>query len=69
MTVGPHDQVHGSNAEPGRMIWNIETPDVKAEFDRFVAAGARWQSRTPPAARTWKARSARSQTPMATSSS
>ena len=40
MTVGPHDQVHGSNAEPGRVIWNIETPDVKAEFDRFVAAGA-----------------------------
>lgn len=40
MTVGPHDQVRGSNAEPGRVIWNIETPDVKTEFDRFVAAGA-----------------------------
>jgi predicted enzyme related to lactoylglutathione lyase len=22
------------------LIWNIETPDVRAEFDRFVAAGA-----------------------------
>ena len=39
-TVGPHDQVHGKNAHPGRLIWNIETPDVKGEFDRLVAAGA-----------------------------
>jgi predicted enzyme related to lactoylglutathione lyase len=40
VTVGAHDQVKGKNAEPGRVIWNIETPDVKSEFDRFVAAGA-----------------------------
>jgi predicted enzyme related to lactoylglutathione lyase len=40
VTVGPHDQVHGQNAEPGRVIWNIETPEVKGEFDRLVAAGA-----------------------------
>lgn len=40
VTVGPHDQVKGKNAQPGRIIWNIETPDVKGEFDRFVAAGA-----------------------------
>ncbi len=40
VTVGPHDQVHGRNAQPGRMIWNIETADVKDQFDRFVAAGA-----------------------------
>jgi predicted enzyme related to lactoylglutathione lyase len=40
VTVGPHDQVHGKNAHPGRLIWNIETPDVKSEFDRLVAAGA-----------------------------
>jgi predicted enzyme related to lactoylglutathione lyase len=40
VTVGPHDQVRGENAEPGRMIWNVETADVKAEFDRLVAAGA-----------------------------
>ena len=39
-TVGPHDQVQGKNAQPGRLIWNIETPDVKSEFDRLVAAGA-----------------------------
>lgn len=40
VTVGPHDQVHGRNAEPGRIIWNIETADVRSEFDRFKAAGA-----------------------------
>ena len=25
---------------PGRIIWNIETPDVAGDFDRFKAAGA-----------------------------
>jgi predicted enzyme related to lactoylglutathione lyase len=40
VTVGPHDQVKGRNTQPGRIIWNIETPDVKSEFDRFMAAGA-----------------------------
>jgi predicted enzyme related to lactoylglutathione lyase len=40
VTVGPHDEVTGKNAHPGRLIWNIETPDVKAEFDRMKAAGA-----------------------------
>jgi predicted enzyme related to lactoylglutathione lyase len=40
ITVGPHDQVQGKNPQPGRLIWNIETPDVKSEFDRLVAAGA-----------------------------
>jgi predicted enzyme related to lactoylglutathione lyase len=40
VTVGPHDEVKGENAEPGRIIWNIESADVKGDFDRFVAAGA-----------------------------
>ena len=40
VTVGPHDQVHGPNAEPGRIIWNIETADVRGEFERLKAAGA-----------------------------
>ncbi len=40
VTVGPHDQVQGRNAQPGRLIWNVETPDVRGTFDRFVAAGA-----------------------------
>jgi predicted enzyme related to lactoylglutathione lyase len=39
VTVGPHDQVKGKNTEPGRVIWNIETADVKGDYDRFTAAG------------------------------
>jgi len=41
VTVGPHDQVKGKNAHPGRILWNIETPDVKGEFDKLAAAGGR----------------------------
>ena len=40
VTVGPHSEVKGKNAEPGRVIWNIETPDVKSEFERLREAGA-----------------------------
>jgi len=40
VTVGPHDEVSGKNAHPGRLIWNIETADVKAEFERLREAGA-----------------------------
>jgi predicted enzyme related to lactoylglutathione lyase len=40
LSVGAHDQVHGRNAHPGRIIWNIETADVKGQFDRMVVAGA-----------------------------
>ena len=40
VTVGPHDKIKGKNPQPGRMIWNIETADVKGDFDRLVQAGA-----------------------------
>jgi len=40
VTVGPHDQVKGKNAQPGRILWNIETADVKGDFEKFKAAGA-----------------------------
>src|SRR5580765_6966554 len=40
LMIGPHDKVHGSNAEPGRIIWNLETDDVKGDFDRMKEAGA-----------------------------
>ena len=40
VTVGPHSEVKGSNDMPGRLIWNIESDDVKADFERFTAAGA-----------------------------
>ena len=28
------------SAHPGRVIWNIESPDVQGDFERFKAAGA-----------------------------
>ncbi|MBA2489274.1 MAG: VOC family protein [Chloroflexi bacterium] len=40
ITVGPHDEVKGRNAHPGRLIWNIESPDVEGDFERLKAAGA-----------------------------
>lgn len=40
ITVGPHDEVHGKNDQPGRLIWNIESADVKGDFAKFKDAGA-----------------------------
>jgi predicted enzyme related to lactoylglutathione lyase len=40
LTVGPHSEVHGKNAHPGRIIWNIESDDVQGDFERMKAAGA-----------------------------
>ena len=40
ITVGPHSEVKGRSVHPGRIIWNIESQDVKADFERFKAAGA-----------------------------
>ena len=40
LMIGPHDQVQGPNAQPGRVIWNLESPDVQADFARLKAAGA-----------------------------
>jgi predicted enzyme related to lactoylglutathione lyase len=40
VSIGPHSEVHGKNAHPGRIIWNIESGDVQGDFERFKAAGA-----------------------------
>jgi predicted enzyme related to lactoylglutathione lyase len=40
VTVGPHSEVTGRNPQPGRLIWNIESEDVRGDFDRFTTAGA-----------------------------
>ena len=40
ISVGPHSEVKGNSVHPGRIIWNIESTDVKGDFDRMVAAGA-----------------------------
>jgi predicted enzyme related to lactoylglutathione lyase len=41
ITVGPHDQVKGKNAQPGRILLNIESADVKGDFAKLQAAGAK----------------------------
>jgi len=40
VSIGPHSEVKGSNQQPGRLIWNIETTRVREEFERMKAAGA-----------------------------
>lgn len=40
LTVGPHDKVHGKNSNPERFIFNFESADVKAEFERIKGTGA-----------------------------
>jgi predicted enzyme related to lactoylglutathione lyase len=40
LSVGPHSEVHGKNDQPGRLIWNIESEDVPADFARMRDAGA-----------------------------
>jgi predicted enzyme related to lactoylglutathione lyase len=40
VSVGPHSEVKGRNPDPGRVIWNISTDDVKGDFERFKSAGA-----------------------------
>lgn len=40
LTIGPHSEVSGRNVHPGRIIWNIESAEVKGDFERFKAAGA-----------------------------
>ena len=39
LSIGPHDEVRGKNTQPGRILWNLETADVPAEFRRLQDAG------------------------------
>src|SRR4029450_10057981 len=41
VTVSQHSEVKAKNPSPGRIIWNIETADVKGDFEKLKAAGAR----------------------------
>src|SRR5437899_13055702 len=41
ITIGPHDEVKGKNATPGRLILNIQSEDVKGDFAKFRAAGTK----------------------------
>lgn len=40
LMVGAHSEVKGRNETPGRIIWNLETPDVNGEFERIERLGA-----------------------------
>ncbi len=40
IVVGPHDKVHGRNANPERVLFNFEIKDVKGEFERIRKLGA-----------------------------
>lgn len=40
VVIGSHDGVEGKNAHPGRLMWNLETPDVRSEFERLRDRGA-----------------------------
>lgn len=40
ITIGPHDKVHGKSANPERIMFNLETDDVKGEFARIKELGA-----------------------------
>jgi predicted enzyme related to lactoylglutathione lyase len=40
LAIGAHDQVTGRSAHPGRVIWNLESADVRADFERLRGAGA-----------------------------
>lgn len=40
IAIGPHDKVTGKNKTPERMMFNLETTDVQAEFKRIQKLGA-----------------------------
>jgi predicted enzyme related to lactoylglutathione lyase len=39
IAIGPHEKIHGKNAVPERMLFNLETEDVKGEFARIKGLG------------------------------
>jgi len=39
-SVGPHSEVKGKAKEPARVMFNLETKEVKAEFARIKKIGA-----------------------------
>jgi predicted enzyme related to lactoylglutathione lyase len=40
-SVGEHSEVKGTSKEPQRIIFNFETKEVKEEFERIKASGAK----------------------------
>jgi predicted enzyme related to lactoylglutathione lyase len=40
LAIGPHSEVKGRSEQPGRIMLNFETAEVKSEFERIKALGA-----------------------------
>ena len=40
ITIGPHKKVRGKSRNPERIMFNLETKDVKREFGRIKKIGA-----------------------------
>ncbi len=40
LAIGPHSEVKGRNPQPGRIMLNFTTADVKGEFERVKGLGA-----------------------------
>jgi predicted enzyme related to lactoylglutathione lyase len=40
LSVGEHSEMKGMTKDPGRLMFNFETKEVKEEFERMVQAGA-----------------------------
>lgn len=41
MAIGGHENIHGKNLSPERLIFNFETNDVGGEFERIKNLGAK----------------------------
>ena len=41
LTIGEHSEVNGQAKEPQRVLWNLETVEVKEEFERIKKLGAK----------------------------
>lgn len=39
--VGGHSEIKGESKEPSRIMFNLETADVKSEFERIKSGGAK----------------------------
>ena len=40
LVIGPHSDVSGTNPQPGRIMLNFSTSDVREEFERLKGLGA-----------------------------
>jgi predicted enzyme related to lactoylglutathione lyase len=41
VTIGPHSEVHGESKNPERMMFFLETKEIKDEFERIKKLGAK----------------------------